>query len=105
MRALPSTGLRLAALLALSACGSGGGREGQGNAVGPDAPASGAELAEDADLANQAAAAEALDAELYGGNAAAGETGNATTVRTPTNTPAEPRAESTPAEQGSPGTR
>jgi hypothetical protein len=60
--------------------------------AGPDPVAGDAELAQDAELANQAAAAEALDTELYGGNAAAGETGNASAAQIPTHTPAEPSA-------------
>lgn len=44
-----------------------------GSNAGPDAPASPAELAEDAALANEAAADEAADIEAYGGNAAAME--------------------------------
>ncbi len=59
-----------ALLLALSACG-GAGEETASNAAGPDAPASEAELAEDAALANEAAADEAADIENFGGNAAA----------------------------------
>lgn len=80
-------GLAFGLSLALAACGSGGegGGEGAGNAAVPDMQA---ELAEDPNLANQAAAAEAADMELYGGNAAAGETGNAA-VEVPTNTPAQ----------------
>jgi hypothetical protein len=78
----------LAALLALVACGPAGG-EGEGNAAGPDVPAGQSQLAEDPELANQAAAAEALDTELYGGNAAAGEVGNASAAQIPTHSPAE----------------
>nr|WP_295371699.1 hypothetical protein [uncultured Sphingosinicella sp.] len=78
----------LAAATALAACDSGG--QSEGNAAGPDAAAGNAELAQDPELANQAAAAEALDTELYGGNAAAGETGNASAAQIPTHTPAEP---------------
>ncbi len=58
--------------LVLSACGGGETRD---EAAAPDAPASEAELAEDAALANEAAAAEAADTAIYGGNAAA-EQGN-----------------------------
>ena len=62
-------------LIATPAC-SGGEAEMSGNAgtnAVPDAPASPAELAEDAALANEAAADEAADIEAYGGNAAAME--------------------------------
>jgi hypothetical protein len=58
----------LPALLLLSACGRGGEET---NAAGPDAPASEAELAQDAELANEAAADEAADIENFGGSAAA----------------------------------
>jgi len=60
----------LPALLLLGACG-GEGERAAANGVGPDAPASEAELAQDAALANEAAAAEAADIEQYGGSAAA----------------------------------
>ena len=81
----------IGAALALAACGSAG-QGGEQNAAGSDPAAGNAELAQDPELANQAAAAEALDTELYGGNAAAGETGNASTAQIPTHTPAEPPA-------------
>jgi hypothetical protein len=55
--------------LLLAACGDGS--RGGANAAGPDAPASEAELAQDAELANEAAADEAADIENFGGNAAA----------------------------------
>ncbi|MDP8913247.1 MAG: circumsporozoite protein [Pseudomonadota bacterium] len=62
-------------LIATAAC-SGGEAEMAGNAganAGADAPADPAELAEDAALANEAAADEAADIEAFGGNAAAME--------------------------------
>ena len=70
----------LAALaLLLAGCGSGA-SDGGGNLYS-DAAAEGesaiANEAEAAELANEAAADEAADTSLYGGNAAAGETGNA----------------------------
>lgn len=65
-------------LLALAACGGGGGGEGNlaASTGSVDPPASEADLANAAALANEAAADEAADMEIYGGNAAAGETGN-----------------------------
>ncbi len=50
----------------LTACG-------QGSEAAPDPPATEAELANDAALANEAAADEAADMATYGGNAAAME--------------------------------
>jgi hypothetical protein len=74
----------------LTACNSGdGGAQGESNASGTDAAAAQLELADDPELANQAAVAEALDTELYGGNAAAGETGNASAAQISTHTPAD----------------
>jgi hypothetical protein len=91
--------LSLGAMALLTACNSGGGgAEGEGNGSGADAAAAQMELADDPELANQAAAAEALDTELYGGNAAAGETGNASAAQIPTHTPADA---ATPPEQPS----
>ncbi len=58
-----------AAFLLLAACG-GGGQDNNQSAAGPDAPAGTAELAEDPELANEAAADEAADIENFGGNAA-----------------------------------
>jgi hypothetical protein len=68
----------LPALFLLAACGGSGGAGGNEEAAateaaGPDAPASEAELAADAALANEAAADEAADIENYGGSAAAME--------------------------------
>lgn len=62
-------------LMAAPAC-SGGEAEMSGNAgsnAGSDVPAGPDELAEDAALANEAAADEAADIEAFGGNAAAME--------------------------------
>ena len=62
-------------LIATAAC-SGGEAEMQDNTAinsGPDAPPGPAELAADAELANEAAADEAADIEAFGGNAAAME--------------------------------
>ena len=69
----------LAALtLSLAACGGG---EGEANNAAGDPVAEGEALlpseAEIEQLPNEAAADEAADMNLYGGNAAAGETGNA----------------------------
>ncbi len=60
----------LAVILALPACGGGAGEE-TNNQAGPDVPAGVAEVAEDPELANEAAADEAADIENFGGNAAA----------------------------------
>jgi hypothetical protein len=99
MRPSKSTALSLGALALLAACSSGGEAQGEGNASGTDAAAQ-LELADDPELANQAAAAEALDTELYGGNAAAGETGNTSAARIPTHTPAErPANDAAPKEE------
>ncbi len=90
-------GLVCAAALALAACGSGGGSEAEANnAAAAEVPPGQAELAEDPNLANAAAAAEAADMELYGGNAAAGEVGNSG-VEVPTNTPADTPSPAGPA--------
>ena len=62
-------------LVAASAC-SGGENDTSSNAgysSVPDTPSDAAELAEDAALANEAAADEAADIEAFGGNAAAME--------------------------------
>ena len=62
----------------LSACGGGGGEA--DNVAGGDPVAEGEALlpneAEAAELANEAAADEAADMNAFGGDAAAGETGN-----------------------------
>ncbi len=61
------TGLAvLAAALLATACGP-------ASEAAPDPPATEAELAEDAALANEAAADEAADMATFGGNAAAME--------------------------------
>jgi hypothetical protein len=62
-------------LMAASACSDGGAgkSDNAGAGAGPDAPSAQAELAQDAALANEAAADEAADIEAYGGNAAAME--------------------------------
>lgn len=69
---------RLSVLLvwALTGCGSSGEERNLASGQGPDAPANEAELAADAALANEAAAAEAADIAQYGGNAAARDAGN-----------------------------
>jgi hypothetical protein len=59
-----------ALLLLLAACGGGGEVNNQAEA-GAELPPGQAELAEDPDLANEAAADEAADIENYGGSAAA----------------------------------
>ena len=71
--------LAVALAFGLAACGGGGENE-AGSANGAAAGAEGEPLvlneAEASALANEAAADEAADMNLYGGNAAAGETGN-----------------------------
>ena len=67
---IPGRITALAAALMIGGCGDDTSR----NASAPDAPATEAELAEDAALANEAAAAEAADMATYGGNAAAEQT-------------------------------
>jgi hypothetical protein len=57
-------------MLLLAAC-SGPGEEASNGAAGSSAPADQAALAEDAELANEAAADEAADIENFGGSAAA----------------------------------
>jgi hypothetical protein len=70
-------------LLLLCACGSGGGEGGNAAADGINVAAEGLGTvgglseSEAAALADEAAADEAADANIFGGNAAAGETGNA----------------------------
>jgi hypothetical protein len=71
----------LALVLLLCACG-GGGETGNGSAEGINLAAEGLETVgglnegQSAALADEAAADEAADTSLFGGNAAAGETGN-----------------------------
>ena len=74
----------MASLLLLATAGCGGGGEGNETAGtgSVDPPASEADLANAAALANEAAADEAADMEIYGGNAAAGETGNVAPANT-----------------------
>jgi hypothetical protein len=63
---------KAAVLLALALCACGGEREQGSNASAPtvDAMPSEAELARDAELANEAAADEAADMSNFGGSAA-----------------------------------
>jgi hypothetical protein len=63
--------IRAGLMVTVAGCDRGGNEHAT---AGPDAPATEAELAEDAALANEAAAAEAADTSAYGGNAAAAET-------------------------------
>jgi hypothetical protein len=71
----------LALALLLCACGGGGDTE-NGSAGGINLAAEGLETVgslnegQSAALADEAAAAEAADTTIFGGNAAAGETGN-----------------------------
>lgn len=70
--------LALTALLLLAACGDGG-TDGSNAAASNEAAEGEGTIvneAEAAELANEAAADEAADTSLYGGNAAAGETSN-----------------------------
>ena len=91
-------------LLALAACGSESTNGGAGNvAAGGFDPAAGdGQFVNGAALADEAAQAEALDTDLYGGSAAAGETDNSSTAQIPTHTPipapqkTEERAPATP---------
>ena len=74
-RALP-TAAAAATLLLLSGCGGEGG-DVAANAVNESALAGEDQLTADPSIADEAAADEAADMNLFGGNAAAGETGNA----------------------------
>ena len=58
-------------VLSLAACGSGGSSDGGNKAAAPEPMPTEAELANDAALANAAAADEGFDMNTYGGNAAA----------------------------------
>jgi hypothetical protein len=71
--------LRLALFLLLGACGPVGGNAAEGtNAAAAEGltPAEPLNEAQAAALADEAAADEAADTNMFGGNAAAGETGN-----------------------------
>ena len=64
------------AALALAACSGNGEVNGANEVAGNEGQVPVLSEGEGADLANEAAADEAADMEQFGGNAAAGETGN-----------------------------